>query len=778
MFTLDHVCKSFGSRRVLSDVSFSTSPGKTTALIGPSGCGKSTLFSLMTGLLTPDAGEITFEGRPISRDSLPALRRRIGYVIQEGGLFPHLTARANVTLMARHVGMPAERIDARVDELAALARLAPELLARYPGELSGGQRQRVSLMRALMLDADVLLLDEPLAALDPMVRAELQDDLAEIFGRLAKTVVIVTHDLNEAAFFAEEVILLRAGGIAQRGTIRDLLDRPADPFVTQFVRGAAGAGDGMTSLPGRFGAFVLVCVLCLLTTLSCDGKKTVHVGSKVFTESVILGELATQLGRDAGVNSVHRSQLGGTRVLWDALRAGQIDAYPEYTGTIAQELLPGTPATEDALRAALLPLGIGMTHTLGFNDTYALGMPEALAQRLGIKAVGDLRAHAEIRFGFSNEFLERKDGWPAVRSTYGLAQKNVTGLDHDLAYRAVASGTTDVIDLYSTDAEIAFYHLRVLDDDRHLFPEYKAVYLYRLDLQQRAPAFVAALTRLENAIDAPQMIALNAASKLDKVPEARVASDFLLKNLATHTDVVDAGLAAQLLRRTGEHLFMVVVSLAASIAVAIPLGVFAFILPRVGHVILGAVAAIYTIPSLALLVFMIPVLGIGTWPAIVALFLYGLLPIVRNTHAGLSGIAPALRESATVLGLSRTARLLQVELPMASRSILAGIKTAGVINVGTATLGRPNRRGRVRPADPHRHPAGGQPQTDPAGRDPRGRDGAARARRLRAARARRAATRAASETAGVIRLHLAVSVDAICNSSAEAALCTASVSVG
>jgi len=328
-----------------------------------------------------------------------------------------------------------------------------------------------------------------------------------------------------------------------------------------------------------------------------------------------------------------------------------------------------------------------MTDSLGFNDTYALGMPETLAGKLNIRTISDLRNQPTLRFGFSNEFLERKDGWPAVRSTYGLPQTDVTGLDHDLAYRAVASGKTDIIDLYSTDAEIAFYHLRVLDDDQHLFPEYKAVYLYRLALKQQAPAFVAALDRLQGMIDDRQMIAMNAASKLQKIPEARVASDFLLSKLQIRTDARQSSVLARLWQRTREHLFLVSISLAASILIAVPLGVLAFVSPRLGHVILATVSVIYTIPSLALLVFMIPLLGIGTLPAIVALFLYGLLPIVRNTHAGLSGISRGLRESAIVLGLPPMARLIRVELPIAAPSIMAGIKTAAVINVGTATLG-------------------------------------------------------------------------------------------
>jgi osmoprotectant transport system ATP-binding protein len=208
---------------------------RTSALIGPSGCGKSTVLRLLVGLLEPDAGEIRFDAAPMRGLDLVALRRRIGYVIQEGGLFPHLTAGENVALMARHLGWDRARTGARLDELVALARFPPEALARYPTELSGGQRQRVSLMRALLLDPDVVLLDEPLGALDPLGRAELRDDLRRIFRALGKTVVLVTHDVAEAAFLADLVVVMRAGAIVQRGPFAELRAAPADPFVTAFL---------------------------------------------------------------------------------------------------------------------------------------------------------------------------------------------------------------------------------------------------------------------------------------------------------------------------------------------------------------------------------------------------------------------------------------------------------------------------------------------------------------------------------------------------------------
>jgi len=435
-----------------------------------------------------------------------------------------------------------------------------------------------------------------------------------------------------------------------------------------------------------FRAAFIFCVTIVIAT-SAFATEPVRVGSKAFTESVVLGELATQLGNNAGVPTIHRSQLGGTRVLWEALLAGQIDIYPEYTGTIIQELIPGTPQDAQTIEDALRRHGIGMTRPLGFNDTYALGVPETLARQLSLRSISDLRQHPALRFGFSNEFLDRKDTWPVLKTVYALPQSNVRGLDHDLAYRAISSGSIDVMDLYSTDAEIDYYHLCVLDDDRHVFSAYEAVYLYRLDLRDRAPAVIKAITRLEGTIDASHMIEMNALSKLRKVPEADVASQFLFTRFQINSTPQVQSMTVQLLLRTCEHLQLVGVSLTASIIVAIPLGVLAFLWPRVGQIILAVVSVIYTIPSLALLVFMIPLLGIGTWPAIVALFLYGLLPIVRNTLAGLSGIAPGLRESAIVLGLSPIARLLKIELPLATPSILAGIKTAAVINVGTATIG-------------------------------------------------------------------------------------------
>ncbi len=237
MLTLDGVTKRYDGTVAVDGVTLRAAPGATTVLIGPSGCGKSTLLRLMIGLVRPDAGTVRFDDAPLGAGSaLRATRHRMGYVIQEGGLFPHLTARANAALLARHLGWDDARLAARLDELAGLVQLPTDRLDQYPSELSGGQRQRVSLMRALMLDPDVLLLDEPLGALDPMIRADLQRDLRGIFRRLGKTVVLVTHDMAEAAYFADGIVLLRDGAVVQTGTPADLVERPAEPFVEAFIQ--------------------------------------------------------------------------------------------------------------------------------------------------------------------------------------------------------------------------------------------------------------------------------------------------------------------------------------------------------------------------------------------------------------------------------------------------------------------------------------------------------------------------------------------------------------
>ncbi|XHH29804.1 ATP-binding cassette domain-containing protein [Xanthomonas euroxanthea] len=243
MFTLDQVSRRYGQAIALDAVSLQFASGITTALIGPSGAGKSTVLRMLVGLEWPDSGTVAFDGAPLQRASLQAQRQRIGYVIQEGGLFPHLDARSNVVLLAQTLGWTRQRIDQRLHTLCALCQLPPELLARYPAELSGGQRQRVGLIRALMLDPPALLLDEPLGALDPIVRYDLQAQMRALFAQLGKTVVLVTHDVAEAAYLADTLVLMRAGQVVQQGSARSLLEQPADPFVQRFLTAQRSIGD-------------------------------------------------------------------------------------------------------------------------------------------------------------------------------------------------------------------------------------------------------------------------------------------------------------------------------------------------------------------------------------------------------------------------------------------------------------------------------------------------------------------------------------------------------
>ncbi len=430
--------------------------------------------------------------------------------------------------------------------------------------------------------------------------------------------------------------------------------------------------------------------------MSCWAQGTLSVGSKRFTESYVLGEILTQTAaRAGGAQAVHQQGLGNTGILFAALKAGAIHVYPEYTGTIAFELLgmkhvPGL----DELNRRLAGEGLGVGVPLGFANSYALAMAATQAAALGIGRISDLARHPQLRLGLSQEFLNRKDGWEALKAEYGLPFAP-RGLDHGLAYEAVAAGRLDVIDVYSTDAKIERYKLRVLMDDRGFFPAYEAVLFFRRDVPERFPSTWKALQRLEGRITDRQMLEMNAAVELSALSFQRVAADFLDDKPAAAAaagttqkrSFMAALLGPDLLRLTGEHLLLVFVSLVLSITAGIPLGIWAQRAPRAGGIILGAVGVLQTVPALALLAFLIAAFDrIGTVPAIAALFLYGLLPIVRNTCSGLLDIAPALTEASQALGLPPIARLRLVELPLAARSILAGVKTSAVINVGTATI--------------------------------------------------------------------------------------------
>ncbi|MBV9009030.1 MAG: ABC transporter permease subunit [Verrucomicrobia bacterium] len=427
-------------------------------------------------------------------------------------------------------------------------------------------------------------------------------------------------------------------------------------------------------------------VLLFSAISACPAVNSLHaanpivVGSKKFTESYVLAEIAKRALENAGVKAEHRQGMGGTIILWQALRGGGIDVYPEYTGTITEEILKKPGASTDEIRRSLDTQGIGMTPDLGFNNTYALVMRRDIAAKLGIKTISDLRAHPELKFGLTHEFLDRRDGWRPLSTRYGLKNTRVLGIEHSLGYASLANGDIDVKDAYSTDAKIAQYNLVTLRDDWLFFPQYKAVLLFRKSLPQRA---IKALNQLAGTISEARMIQLNAEAEHTK-DYARAAQLYF----GGHESSGGETFPHKLWRWTSRHLELTGISLALAVLIGVPLGILASRGGALGHVILGGSGAIQTIPSLALLALLVPVpfFGISARTAIAALFLYSLLPIVRNTASGLQDIPRPLRESAVVLGLTSRQRLQKIYLPLASRSILAGIKTSAVINIGTATL--------------------------------------------------------------------------------------------
>lgn len=433
---------------------------------------------------------------------------------------------------------------------------------------------------------------------------------------------------------------------------------------------------------------LLALALALVAGVAQAQGPVLQVGSKRFTESYVLGEL---LVRTAG-GGTHRQGLGGTGIVFAALQAGAIDLYPEYTGTIAREILKlqGKVALE-ALNRRLAPMGLGAAVPLGFNNSYALAMREDRAQALGIRRISDLARHPGLRLGLGQEFIGRADGWPGLKAAYALPHATPQGLDHGLAYEAIAAGKIDVMDIYTTDAKIERFALRALEDDRGFFPRYDAVLLYRLDVPQRFPEAWARLQKLEKRIDERTMIRMNAAAELQgrSFAEAAALLDAGAAPAAkpAQRTFLGALFGPDLLRLTWQHLVLVFVSLAGSVAAGVPLGILAAKLKWAEQPVLGAVGVIQTVPALALFVFLIALMGvIGTAPALAALFLYALLPIVRGTHTGLAGVGQGMRQAAMALGLTAAERLRRVELPLALPSILAGIKTSAVINVGTATI--------------------------------------------------------------------------------------------
>ena len=434
---------------------------------------------------------------------------------------------------------------------------------------------------------------------------------------------------------------------------------------------------------------LLMLVFAAAPAHALDGG-TLKVGSKRFTESYILGEILRQSAAPHA-RAEHRQGLGNTAIVLAALQAGSIDVYAEYQGTIASEILRhDKPIDLAQMRRELAPLGLGVAVPLGFNNTYALAMR---SDEKSIASLAQLAEHPALKFGLSHEFIGRVDGWPGLAARYGLPQRP-RGLDHGIAYEALAQRQVDVIDIYSTDAKIRQYGLRVLADTQQYFPRYDAMLLYRLDLPPRFPAAWQALLALQGRISESDMIAMNAAVEIDGKSFADVARQWLASGTQTNTpaaavrsNLLDKIIGDDLWTLTRQHLTLVLLSVALACALGIPLGVLAAFSAPLRQTVLAFVGVLQTVPSLALLAILIPVLGmIGTVPALVALFVYALLPIVRNTCTGILQVPDGLRMAALALGLSRRDRLLHVDLPLAMPVILAGIKTAAVMSVGTATI--------------------------------------------------------------------------------------------
>ena len=428
-------------------------------------------------------------------------------------------------------------------------------------------------------------------------------------------------------------------------------------------------------------------IVAAASSIAAAGEPIV-VASKNFTEAYILGEAVAQLLESEGFEVDRKIGLGGTKICYDALVAGDVDVYVEYTGTIAEAIknIDGEP-TRQKIADALAPDGIEMLGDFGFNNTYALAVPREVAEARGLASISDLRDHPDLRMAVSHEFLERPDGWPGLQQLYGV-EAVPAGIEHALAYEALEDGSIDLTDAYSTDGELKRYDLAVLADDRGFFPVYLAVPLVRVDLDARAKTV---LRRIAGTLDDAEMSDLNAAAVFGGQSTQSIARSYLVdKDLIGGAGGVDTvprdSLVARLGSNTGRHLFLVATAVIPATIVAVFLALGIFKLPWFARAAVYVAGLLQTIPSIALLALLIPLVGIGWLPAVIALFLYALLPILRNAVTALTSIEPTLRRVAVAMGLKPSEELRHVFVPLAMPSIVAGVRTATVICIGTATL--------------------------------------------------------------------------------------------
>jgi osmoprotectant transport system permease protein len=439
-------------------------------------------------------------------------------------------------------------------------------------------------------------------------------------------------------------------------------------------------------LPGIAGTALAAALACLLVPALGRAAQPIVIGGKIFTESYILGEIAAQsIAAQSPVAVERKLGMGSTGILFEALKSGSIDVYPDYTGTLAEAILKQPQLKSvDEIGRALIPMDLVISGPLGFNDTYAIAVKESFAAQHQLHAISDLKGlQSTLRAAFSYEFMDRKDGYPGMVDSYQLKldPHKVNRMEHSLSFQAIDDNAVDLIDVYSTDAKIKKFNLRLLDDDRGYFPVYQAVWVARKAFVERHPQEWQTLRKLEGSISETAMQNMNAQADIQKESFAKIAAQFV------GAAAPDAESATQKIwQRTREHLWLVGVALLFSLIVGIPLGVIAVRFHAAGQFILIVSALVQTIPSLALLCFLIPVFGVGTKPALAALCLYSLLPVVLNTFTGVRGVDPRHLENARAFGLSRGQVLLRIVLPLASPTMLAGIKTATIVSIGTATL--------------------------------------------------------------------------------------------
>jgi len=420
------------------------------------------------------------------------------------------------------------------------------------------------------------------------------------------------------------------------------------------------------------------------STLIAGEKDVIRIASKNFNENYLLAEIMSQLLEVEGYEIERKFGLGGTLVCYEALRSGEVDLYVEYTGTLEQVILKksGKAPGITELNHELDSRGLFILNSFGFNNTYAMAIKSDLARKLGISTVSELAQVTGLTMSFGFEFLNREDGWPGLASTYGM-NNTPGGIDHGLAYQAIDDGKIDITDAYSTDGDLERYQLTVLVDDKNYFPQYYAVPLLR---QGVSGDVVSILGRLEGLIDDDRMRALNAEVVVEGKSFAQVAHQFLMEEKLGDTVVDDNTVLKSLVRNTIVHLKLTTIALFLGCLFGLPIGIFVFRKPGLARATVYIAGLMQTVPSIALLALMIPIFGLGQVPAIIALFLYSILPILRNTITALISIDPLLKRIAEAIGLTRLQQLRYVLVPLALPHILSGIKTAAIISIGTATL--------------------------------------------------------------------------------------------